>query len=183
MLTFLSRYWWLLVVRGAAAVLFGIVAFTLPVATLAALILVFGAYAFVDGVVAVTTAIGGRTITPHWWVLLLQGLFGIGVGVVTLFNPVLTAIALLVYIAAWAILVGGLQIFAGIKLRDELTGEWWLVLGGALGVAFGILMVWHPAAGAVALLWLIASYAVIWGLTLIACGFGVHRAVRQPMAG
>ncbi|MGE5246063.1 MAG: HdeD family acid-resistance protein [Betaproteobacteria bacterium] len=182
MLMFFSRYWWVFVVRGVIAVLFGVLAFTMPAATVAGLILVFGAYAFVDGVFALATAIAGRTITPDWWIVLLHGLVGIGIGMLTLLNPVITAVALLLYIAAWAIIVGLLQVYAAIRLRHELTNEFWLAVGGILGVAFGILMLWRPGAGALALLWVIASYAIVWGIMLIIGGFEVRRARKHVVA-
>lgn len=182
MFMFLSRYWWALVVRGIIAILLGVLAFMLPVATLAALVVVFGAYALADGIFAIVAATAGRTMTPDWWILLLQGLLGIGIGALTLFNPAITAVALLVYIAAWAIVAGVLQVFAAVKLRDELAGEWWLALGGILGAAFGIAMLWRPFAGALALLWVIASYAIVWGVMLMISGFDVHRARKHVLS-
>ena len=182
MFMFLSRYWWVLVVRGVIAILFGVLAFTLPLETVATLILVFGAYAFVDGSVAVVTAIAGSKLTPDWWIMLLQGLLGVGVGVLTLFNPALTAVALLLYIAALAIVAGVLQVFAAIRLRHELTGEWWIAVGGILGVAFGVLMISRPGVGALAVLWIIASYAIVWGVMLMIGGFDIHRARRHAAA-
>ena len=111
-----------------------------------------------DGTFAVVASIAGHALTPYWWVLLLQGLLGIGVGVLTLFNPAITAVALLIYIAVWAIGMGVLQVIAAVRLRHDITGEWWLALGGIAGVAFGILLIRNPAAGALAVLWLIGSY-------------------------
>ena len=177
-----SRYWWVLVARGAIAILFGVLAFLVPAAALAALILVFGAYVFADGVFALAAAIAGRTMTRDWWIVLLHGVLGIGLGLLTLFNPRVTAVALLLYIAAWAIVAGVLQVYAAVKLRDELTSEWWLGLGGLLGAAFGIAMLWQPGAGALALLWLIAAYAIVWGAMLILGGFDVRRARKQILA-
>lgn len=178
MLTFFSRYWWVLVVRGAIGILFGVLAFMLPTVAVAALVLAFGAYVLADGIFALSAALGGRALSDRWWVVLLHGIIGIGVGLLTLFNPAITAVALLLYVAAWAIVAGVLQIYAAIRLRRELVGEWWLVLGGVLGVAFGIAMLWNPGAGALALLWLIAAYAILWGAMLIVGGFELRRATR-----
>lgn len=182
MFMFLSRYWWVLVVRGSIAILFGVLAFALPLATLTAVVLVFGAFALADGIFAIVTALAGRTITTDWWILFLQGVLGIGIGAATMVNPAITAVALLVYIAVWAIVAGVLQVAAAIRLRRELTGEWWLVLGGILGAAFGVAMLWAPGAGALALLWMIASYAIITGVMLMIGGFDIHRARRQILA-
>jgi len=173
MLALLSRYWWVLVVRGVMAIALGIFAFVWPQQTIAALVLVFGAIALADGTFAVVASIAGHSLTPYWWVLLLQGLLGIGVGALTLFNPAITAIALLIYIAVWAIGMGVLQVIAAVRLRHDI--EWWLALGGIASVAFGMLLMRNPAAGALAVLWLIGSYALIWGVTLMVGGFDVRR--------
>ena len=167
--------WWVLVARGVMAIALGIFAFVWPQQTIAALVLVFGAIALVDGTVAVAAAIAGHSLTRYWWVLLLQGLLGIGVGALTLFNPAITAIALLIYIAVWAIGMGVLQVIAAVRLRHDISGEWWLALGGIASVAFGILLMRNPAAGALAVLWLIGTYALIWGMTLMVGGFDVRR--------
>ncbi|MGE5813933.1 MAG: HdeD family acid-resistance protein [Acidobacteriota bacterium] len=182
MFALLSKYWWVLVVRGLLGIALAIFAFVWPQQTIAALVLVFGAIALVDGIVAIAAAIFGHGLTPYWWVLLLQGLFGMGVGLFTLFNPAITAIALLVYIALWAIGMGVLQIIAAVRLRHDITGEWWLALGGIAGVAFGILLIRNPAAGALTVLWLIGSYALVWGVMLMLGGFDVRRLHKRLSA-
>jgi uncharacterized membrane protein HdeD (DUF308 family) len=179
MLTFLSRYWWALVVRGVLAILLGIFTFVWPFQTIAALVLAFGAVAMADGIFAVVTAFAGRKLTGDWWVLLLQGLLGIGVGALTLFNPAITGVALLIYIAAWAMGLGVLQVVAAVKLRHEITGEWWLALGGVLAVAFGVLLMVSPAQGALAVLWMIGGFALAWGVALMVGGFDVRRLHQQ----
>jgi uncharacterized membrane protein HdeD (DUF308 family) len=179
MFALLSRYWWVLVVRGAMAILLGIFAFVWPQETIAALVLMFGAVALVDGTFAVVALIAGRSLTPYWWVLLLQGLFGIAVGVLTLLNPAITAVALLIYIAVWAIGMGVLQVTAAVTLRREISGEWWLALGGIASVGFGVLLMRHPAEGALTVLWLIGSYALVWGVTLLLGGLDVRRLGKQ----
>jgi uncharacterized membrane protein HdeD (DUF308 family) len=181
MFTFLSRYWWVLVVRGAMAILLGVFAFIRPAQTVAGLVLAFGAVALIDGTFASAAAIAGRKLTPDWWVVLLQGLLGIGIGVLTLFNPAITAVAILIYIAAWAIGLGVLQVVAAVRLRHEITGEWWLALGGITGVAFGILLMLRPAQGALAVLWLIGSYALVWGVMLMVGGFDVRRLRKHAL--
>jgi uncharacterized membrane protein HdeD (DUF308 family) len=171
----LSRYWWVLLIRGIIAVLFGVLAYVRPGITLTALVLLFGAYAFADGILAVIAAIAGRKEREHWWVLLLEGLVGIAVGVMTLAAPGLTAVALLFYIAAWAILTGVLEIIAAIRLRKEIEGEWLLILGGLASVLFGFLLLARPAAGALTVIWLIAGYAVVFGIVLIVLSFKARR--------
>jgi uncharacterized membrane protein HdeD (DUF308 family) len=182
MLTFLSRYWWVLVVRGVLAILLGIFTFVWPFQTIAALVLAFGALAVTDGAFAIVAAFAGRKLTSDWWVVLLQGLLGIGVGAMTLLNPAITGVALLIYIAAWSVGLGALQIVAAVKLRHEITGEWWLALGGVLGVAFGVLLMMYPAQGALAVLWMIGGFALAWGVTLMVGGFDVRRLHKDAKA-
>ena len=127
----LSRNWWALVLRGAFAVLFGLIAFVQPGITIASMMLVFAAYAFVDGVLAIVSAISGQTGKP-WWALVFKGIVGIGAAIVTITSPGITPIALLLIIASWAIASGILEIWAAIRLRKLIQGEWMLVLAGIL---------------------------------------------------
>jgi uncharacterized membrane protein HdeD (DUF308 family) len=182
MLALLSRYWWVLVIRGAIAIALGIFAFVWPLQTITALVLVFGATALIDGIFAVVASIAGVGLTSYWWVLLVQGLLGVGVGLLTLFNPAITAVALLLYIAVWAIGIGVLQVIAAVRLRHEITGEWWLALGGVAGIAFGVLLMLNPAGGALAVLWLIGSFALVWGVMLVLGGFDVRRLHKHVTA-
>ena len=163
----LSRGWWHLLLRGLAAIAFAILTWFRPGISLAALVLLFGAYALVDGVLAVWTAIAGRGTYDGWWVLLLIGLIGVAVGIMTFMTPGITALALLYYIAFWAIFRGILEISTAIRLRKEIEGEWLLILGGVASVVFGVLLLARPGAGALAVLTLIAVYALIVGIILV----------------
>lgn len=180
--TILSRSWRMLLVRGLIAIMFGIVVWLLPGISLAALVLLFGAYVLADGVLGVWAAIAGRKEHEDWWVMLLWGLIGIGVGVLTFLAPGITALALLFYIAIWAIGTGVLQVVVAIRLRREIQGEWLLILGGLASVLFGIILMTRPAAGALGVLWLIATYAVIFGVLLVILAFKA-RAFGQRLAG
>jgi uncharacterized membrane protein HdeD (DUF308 family) len=170
MLETLARNWWVIVLRGVGAVLFGLLAFYWPGLTLAALVLLYGAYALVDGALAVAWALVGRHPGPFPWGVLLSGLAGVGMGLLTLAWPGVTALALLYLIAAWAIVRGVFEIVAAIQLRRELDHEWLLVASGALSVLFGILLVVAPGAGALALLWSIAIAVIALGLFMILLG-------------
>ncbi len=172
--TILSRNWWAFLLRGLIAIAFGVLAWLLPGISLAALVLLFGIYILADGILGVWTAISGRKEHEDWWVLLLWGLVGIGVGILTFLAPGITALALLFYIAIWAIATGVLEIVAAIRLRREIKGEWLLILGGLASVVFGVLLMAHPVAGALALLWLIATFAVIFGVILVILAFKVR---------
>lgn len=176
----LAKNWWALVLRGVAGIVFGILAFVMPVVTLAALVLLFGAYALVDGIFnIVAAATGGRGARP-WWALLLAGLAGIGAGLVTFFMPGLTALALAYLIGIWAIVTGVLEIVAAVRLRKEIRNEWLLGLSGALAVAFGALLLFAPGAGALAMVLWIGAYALVYGALLVFLGFRLRG--RRPEA-
>ena len=141
--------------------------------------LLFGAYALADGVLGVWTAVAGRKEHEDWWVLLLWGLVGVGAGFLTFLVPGVTALALLFYIAIWAIALGVLEIVTAIRLRKEIEGEWLLVLGGLASVVFGVLLMARPVAGALAVLWLIAAYAVVFGVILVILAFKARTFGKQ----
>jgi uncharacterized membrane protein HdeD (DUF308 family) len=141
---------------------------------LVALILLFGAYALVDGIFAVVGVFGGtRSGTPRW-LLLLEGVISILAGIIALIFPGLTAVALLYLVAAWAIVTGLVQIATAIRLRQEITGEWALILGGVLSVIFGLLLAVLPGVGILSLIWLIGAYAVVFGILLLITAFRVR---------
>jgi len=165
--------------RGLVAIAFGILTWFQPGISLAALVLLFGAYAMVDGLFGVGAAIAGRAEHQHWWLLLIGGLLGIGVGALTFLAPGITTIVLLLYIAVWAIATGALEIMVAIRLRKEITGEWLLVLCGLASVAFGVLLVAQPGAGALALLWLIATWAIVFGILLVSLAFKARAFGHQ----
>lgn len=174
----MSRYWWVALIRGLIAILFGLVAFALPGITLATLVLFFAAFAFVEGLLAAISAIGARKSSDTWWVLLLEGLLGVAIGVITFMNPGVTALVLLLYIGAWAIVTGALRIAAAIWLRREIEGEGWLAFGGVLSIVFGVLMFAFPGVGALAVLYYIGAWAVVTGVTLCLLAFELRRLGR-----
>ncbi len=178
----LSRNWWLVVLRGVLGIAFGIITFVAPAISLAALVLLFGAYAFADGVFAIASAVRRRVTTERWWVLLLEGLVGIGAGLVTLFLPGITALVLLYIIAGWAVATGILELVAAVRLRKEIKHEWLLALGGIASLAFGVLIALFPGAGALALVIWIGAYAFVFGTLLVALGFRLRGLGRSRTA-
>lgn len=170
----------LFITRGILAILFALLAFFLPGATLAGLVLLWGAFALVDGVMTLYNAFKYRTEIDHWWVYLLHGVSGIGIGVITFLMPGVTAIVLLWLIAAWAVLAGVFMILAAIHLRKEIQGEVFLGLAGVLSILFGIYVFVQPGGGAVALVWMIGGWALLLGVLLLIVGMKL-RGLRKDL--
>lgn len=170
----LSKNWWLLLLRGLFAILFGVTAFAWPGLTLALLIMIWGAYAGIDGVFSIIAAIKGGSPMPRWW-LIVAGLLGIGAAVVCFVNPGITAMVLIMIIAWWSIIRGIFEIIGAIQLRKEIDGEWWLVLSGVFSVLFGAFLLARPGAGALALVWLIATFAIVFGILLVALSLRLKK--------
>lgn len=171
-MTLMARNWWAVLIRGIAAVLFGILALFWPQLTLQVLVLLFGAYALVDGIFAIVSAVrsASRRRGFDWrsvgWPI-VEGLAGIIAGLLTFFYPGVTALVLLYFIGAWAIVTGIAEIVQAIELRRVIQNEWLLVVGGVLSIVFGILLFVFPGAGALAIVWLIGIYAIVFGIVLI----------------
>jgi uncharacterized membrane protein HdeD (DUF308 family) len=180
MVTTLAQNWWTLALRGLAAVIFGILAYIWPDITFTVLVLFFGAYALWDGVFALIGAF--RTAGERRWMLVLEGLVGIAAGLVTFFWPGAATLAILTIIAAWAIVTGIFEIIAAIRLRAEIEGEWFMLLSGLLSVLFGIALAIWPAAGLVAVTWMIGAYAIIFGILLIVLGFRLRNWKGKSLA-
>ena len=177
MIEALKRNWWVLVIRGICAIVFGVIALAYPGLALATLVLLFGAWVLIDGVFRVVGATAGRASDPDWGFHLIIGILGVLVGFLTFRAPGITALALIIYIAAWALMIGAAEIGLAIKLRKEVKGEWLLVLMGLASIAFAVLLLWNPVPGALVLLWLIASYAIVFGVLTIFFGFRL-RSMR-----
>ena len=180
MVTTLAQNWWTLVLRGVAAVIFGILAYVWPSITFTVLVLFFGAYALWDGVFALIAAF--RTQAERRWPLVLEGLVGIAAGVLTFIWPGAATLALLIIIGAWAFVTGIFEIVAAIRLREEIEGEWLLLISGLLSVLFGIALAIWPAAGLVAVTWLIGAYSIIFGILLMVLGFRLRNWGKQRPA-
>lgn len=180
MLETLARNWWAIAIRGLAAIAFGCAVFFIPSAALWALILLFGAYCLIDGVLAVLAAVRAAGAHERWAQLLIAGLFGILIAGITWFDPAITAFALLYVIAAWAIVTGVLELIAAFELRKHLEGEFWWMLSAIISIMFGVLIVWRPAIGALAILFWIGMYAVISGIVLLGFAFKLRDHAQRP---
>ena len=176
----LADNWWLLLLRGIAAIAFGVLAFMWPDLTLLTLTYMWGFYAIADGVLALWAAIAGKggEIAPRWW-LTVVGIAGILAGLLAFVWPGMTALVLLMFIASWAIVIGVLQIWGAIRLRKEIEGEWLLGLSGLLSLAFGVIMIARPGTGALAVVWLIGWFAILVGCVYIALAFQLKKYKRS----
>jgi uncharacterized membrane protein HdeD (DUF308 family) len=176
MLEYLSRQWWMVALRGALAVAFGVIAWIWPDITVRALVLLYGFYALVDGLLALAALLaGGSLVRERRGWLIVEGVAGIAAGVIAFLWPEITALVLLYLIAAWAIATGVLEVAIAIWLRRELRGEWLLALGGIVSVVFGVFLIVRPGEGAVAVVWLIGLFAIVFGVALIGLGLRLRR--------
>jgi len=171
----LARNWWSLVIRGILGILLGILAFAWPGVTVRALVLLFGAYALIDGIVNLAGAVRAVGAHERWGALLLEGIIGIAAALVTIFWPAITALALVYVIAAWAIITGIAEIAAAIRLRRHVAGEWLLGIAGVLSIIFGLIIAAVPLVGAVVMAIWFGAYAFIFGLVLLALGLRLRR--------
>jgi len=183
MVDLLARNWWLVGLRGLAALAFGLLTLFNPAITLAVLILFFGAYVLVYGAFTVFAAVANRRGEPYWGALLLAGLLSVVLGILTFMMPGITAVVLLYFIAAWAIMIGVLEIVTAIRLRKVITGEWLMVLGGVLSVVFGVALVLYPGAGALAVTLWIGAYATVFGMLMILLAFRLRGWRRWGAVG
>jgi uncharacterized membrane protein HdeD (DUF308 family) len=181
MRTILSRSWWAVALSGVAAVLFGILTLSWPRLAVATLVIFFGAFALVDGISSIITAVEGIELHRMWGWPLAHGIAGVLAGLVAFAWPRLTAVVLLLVIAVWAIVAGAAQIFAAIELRRDLNNEWIMIAGGALSVLFGVVVILRPGAGALALIGLIGIFAILLGVTRISLGFRL-RSLQHKLA-
>jgi len=170
------RYWWMLLIRGVIAVLFGLAAIFWTGLTALVLVYLFGAFALIDGIVAVVVSLQERAVVPRWWVLLIEGIVGILIGVLTFFSPIVTALVLLYLIATWAIITGILEIAAAFSMRRALALEWTLAIAGILSILLGILLAFQPVSGILAVVRIIGIYAIIFGVLLIIRSFQFRSA-------
>jgi uncharacterized membrane protein HdeD (DUF308 family) len=171
----LSRNWWVLLMRGILAVVFGITALINPALTLAVLVLYIGAWYLVDGIFSVITSLTAPKGYRGWLWLLVSGVIGVIIGLITFFMPGVTAVVLLYYVIAWLVVTGVMQVIAGIRLRKEISGEFFLITGGLLSVLFGLYLLMNPGAGALAVIWLIGAYAILFGVIMVITAFQLRR--------
>jgi uncharacterized membrane protein HdeD (DUF308 family) len=180
MLDRMSQDWWIIALQGVAAIVFGVLALVSPGITLLALVYLFAAYAVVDGVLALVRGLRrGGSGGADWWQV-VRGVVGIAAGVIAFAVPDITAYALLLVIAAWAIVSGGIELMAAYQLRDVIRREWLVALDGLLAILFGVVLILFPSAGALAVVWLIGAFAIASGVILLTVAFRVRGRGRGP---
>ena len=170
----LAKNWWLLLLRGIAAIVFGVLAFAWPGITVISLVIVYGAYALVDGLFSIYAAIRGDGPAPRWW-LAVVGVAGVLAGLISFAVPGVVALWLLFLIGAWAIVSGVFEIIGAIRLRKEIDNEWMLILHGVISVLFGVLLFAMPATGALAMVWVIGAYAIAAGVIMCVLSFRLKK--------
>jgi uncharacterized membrane protein HdeD (DUF308 family) len=166
-----ARHWWALAIRGALAILIGLIAFIMPGAFALGIAVLFGVFMLLNGIFATYAGIQARNTVRHWWAFLLEGLTGIVAGLLTILFPLLGVLVFIYFIAAWALITGLMQIMAAIRLREQIEGEWRMALSGVLSIVFAVLLAIWPESGAIAVSWLIGAYAILFGVILLALAF------------
>jgi uncharacterized membrane protein HdeD (DUF308 family) len=178
----LSKSWWMLALRGAVALLFGVLALVWPSVTLLWLVALFSAFAIVGGMVSIIGAVKNRKSDEEWWLILVLGIVSVTAGVIAIFHPALTMLVLVLVIGANALISGVLDIVVAVRLRKILRREWMLMLAGLVSILFGMLVFVFPQAGAVALVAMISFYAIVTGVLLLALAFYMRRRGRPAEA-
>jgi len=183
MLNLMARNWWLVEIRGVAAIAFGVLAFLWPGLTLVVLVTLLAAYLLIDGVTLLAALVRGEPGTRgHGWAIAIMGILSVGVGIATIFWPEITALTLLYLIAFWAVTLGAIQIVAAIRLRREIAGELWLVAGGALTILFGVFLAIFPGSGLLSLVWIAGAWAIVFGITSLVLAWrlrGLHQQLQR----
>jgi uncharacterized membrane protein HdeD (DUF308 family) len=178
MIAVLAKNWWAVGIRGVIGILFGLVALFLPGATMLSLVLVFAAYAFVDGVFAIVSAVRAARERERWGYLLLEGLVDIAAAAVAVLWPGITVVAFVFVVAFWAIFTGVLELMAAFRL-DFIDGRGWLIFGGIVSVLYGVLLIVAPMIGAVVLTWWLGAYALVFGVCLVVLAFKLRARLEN----
>lgn len=171
----LARNWWMFLLRGILALVFGLVAISFPATAFLTLVVVFGVFALVDGLLAIVSAFTSNAKSENWWWLILEGVFGIVIGVLTFIQPAAMGEAWLILIGAWAVVTGVFEIVTAIRIRKLIEGELWMILGGLASVVFGFLILFNPLSAAVAVGILVGAYAILFGIIFIAFALRLRK--------
>lgn len=176
MLERLASHWWLFLIRGLLALVLGIALLAFPAAGLWTIAILFGAYAFVDGIFALVASVRMAHTDNRWIWLLLEGVVGIAAGIFAALYPGIAVVTLALLLGAWAIVTGILAIASALSARQHVPNEWLWVLSGVVSVIFGFAIFWSPTFGLFALLWMVSFYAILAGIIMIGLAFRLRRA-------
>ena len=177
MSSLLAESWWLIVLRGVLAIVFGIIALLMPVAVMLSLAMLFAAYLFLDGVLAITAAVRAARSHERWALLLAEGILDLVMCVVAALFPLSAVLAFVLITAAWALVTGGLMLATAFRIG---SGRWWLACGGIVSIIWGALLFIAPIVGALVLTWWLGGYAIAFGVTLLVLGFRLrHHRIPQ----
>lgn len=179
MFTQIFRNWWMLAVRGVIGIVFGIAALIWPESAMLALVLLFGAFVMLDGIFAIAFSIASQGYFEHWWGILFEGLTGIIIGILTFVWPNITALILLYFISAWAVITGIFETVAAIKFRRVIPGEWTMIINGIISVLLGTLLFIFPAAGEVSIAWMIGIFAITAGIMELIFAFRLRSLLHM----
>ncbi|MDB5596071.1 MAG: hypothetical protein JWM36_3032 [Hyphomicrobiales bacterium] len=175
----LAETWWTLALRGLIAIAFGVMAFVSPGAVMLSVALLFGAYLLIDGAIGIVAAIRAARADKRWWLLLIEALLNVAMGLIALTFPAGAILAFVVVTAVWALMSGGFLLAAAFSLTMA-HGRLWLAIGGLVSIVWGLLLIATPLMGAVVLTWWLGAYALVFGIMLVAVGFKL-RAQRQSL--
>jgi len=181
MMSVLIRNWWAFVLRGVLAIVFGLIALFLPGAAMLSLVLVFGAYAIADGILALAGSVRAAKAGERWGYLAFEGIVDVIAGLAAVAWPGLTVVVFVALLAAWALLTGGLMLAAGIRFEGE--GRAWLILGAIVSIAYGALLAIAPIIGAVVLTWWIGAYALVFGIAMLVLAFRLRNRFKNSPLG
>jgi len=179
MLRALASVWWVFLIRGIVGVALGVMIWLQPAASVAVLVLFFGAWMLVDGIFTSIGSIVRRHENPEWGWMLVSGILSLVIGLLTLRAPGVTVVVLVLFVAMWAMMLGISQIALGWRIRKEVSNEWMLYLSGAVALLFGFMVMWNPAAGAVSVLWMIAFFSMLFGISMIVLSFRLKGLARK----
>jgi uncharacterized membrane protein HdeD (DUF308 family) len=180
MVDVLARHWWMWLIRGIAAIIFGILAWLWPGLTWIVLAILFGAYAFVDGIFGIIATFRAAGTGQRWWPFLIEGIIGIVIAAIAFYDIRIVIAALYLTIAVWAILTGIFELVAAIRLRKHIANEFWLILGGLASIAFGVLMFFYPIIAAIVIIYIIAAYAIVFGILMILFSLRLRSHLQAP---
>jgi uncharacterized membrane protein HdeD (DUF308 family) len=179
----ITKNWWSLVIRGLFGITLGIITFLWPAITLTGLVFLFGGFALLDGIMSIAGAVSAVQRHERWGALVFEGFMGIAAAAITVLWPGITALGLVLLVAAWSILGGAARIAAAIRLRREITGEWLLILSGIASLVFGVLIAIMPLAGAFVIAIWVGAYAFLVGILLVVLGLRLRSLHRDLLEG